>query len=264
MADASLEEREKAEAEAEEASQKAQEAARAAELAGKACREAQEAKEKALARAESFRKEAEQIRAKLSAVQEEIRKEAEEIQKQKEEAQRQRDEAQKSAKAAEEALKKLQEKRQNEKKEPEAETLEKGSIFSSQGLRYRVTDAVKKTVTVLGAEQKNKKTLVIPAKAGYKGETYKVTAIEKKAFWKNKKLKTVTIGKNVQVIGKQAFYQDTNLKSIKVQSRKLTKVGKKAFQGISKKALIQVKGKEKRANREKIKKSKLSGVVRIQ
>jgi len=46
----------------------------------------------------------------------------------------------------------------------------------------------------------------------------------------------VVIGKNVQVIEKQAFFGCKMLKNIKIKTSKLVKVGNKAFKGISRKA----------------------------
>ena len=61
--------------------------------------------------------------------------------------------------------------------------------------------------------------------------TFKVTAIEKNAFKSNKKVKNVTIGKNVTTIGKKAFYGCSKLKKLTIKSSKLTekKIGSKAF-----------------------------------
>lgn len=47
----------------------------------------------------------------------------------------------------------------------------------------------------------------------------------------------MTIGKSVKTIGKSSFEKCTKLKKITFTTKKLTKVGKKAFKGISKKQL---------------------------
>ena len=54
------------------------------------------------------------------------------------------------------------------------------------------------------------------------GVTYKVTAIEKKAFSGCKKLNKVTIGKNVAKIGAKAFYGCSKLKTLIIKSTKMT------------------------------------------
>ena len=101
----------------------------------------------------------------------------------------------------------------------------------------------------------------------YNGKSYKVTKIADKAFYKNTKLKTVTIPstvteigskafygcrkltkitipKNVQKIGSKAFYGCKKLQKVTIKSTKLKKVGSKAFAGISKKAVIKVPKKK--------------------
>ena len=45
----------------------------------------------------------------------------------------------------------------------------------------------------------------------------------------NKKTKSVTIGSNVNSIGKQAFYKCKKLKKVKIKSTNITSIGKKAF-----------------------------------
>jgi len=70
------------------------------------------------------------------------------------------------------------------------------------------------------------------------------TAIANKAFKNNKKLKSVTIGKNVKKIGKEAFYNCKKLKRITIKTTKLKSVGKNAIKGIYKKATIKVPKKQ--------------------
>ena len=55
-----------------------------------------------------------------------------------------------------------------------------------------------------------------------------------------KKLTTVTIGKNIKSIGKNAFYGCGKLKKITIKTTKLTAgaVGAGAFKGINQKAVI--------------------------
>ena len=79
-----------------------------------------------------------------------------------------------------------------------------------------------------------------PDTVTYKGRKYKVTEIAAKAFYKNKKLTKVTIGKNVRTIGKSAFEGCAKLKDITIRTTKLTKagIGKNSFKCIVKKAVI--------------------------
>ena len=58
----------------------------------------------------------------------------------------------------------------------------------------------------------------------------------------NKKLKKVVIPSTVRKIGKQAFVNCKKLKNIVIKTKKLknNSIGKKAFKGISAKAVIKV------------------------
>ena len=72
---------------------------------------------------------------------------------------------------------------------------------------------------------------VIPDTVFYNNSVYKVTAIQPKAFKKQRELTHITIGKNVMMIGSQAFYGCSKLQKITVKTQHFTKktVGKKAF-----------------------------------
>ena len=62
---------------------------------------------------------------------------------------------------------------------------------------------------------KSAATVTIPDTIDVDGFSVPVTSIADKAFYKNKKLKTVTIGKNVKTIGKSAFASCAKLKTVK-------------------------------------------------
>lgn len=123
----------------------------------------------------------------------------------------------------------------------------------------------------------------IPGYVRYNGKSYKVTKIGNKAFYKNTKLKTVTIPstvteignkafygcrkltkvtipKNVKVIGGKAFYGCKKLTKVTIKSTKLTNVGSKAFAGISKKAVIKVPKKKLRSYTKLLKGKYTKGV----
>ena len=108
----------------------------------------------------------------------------------------------------------------------------KGTIFtvSSKKIKVKVTSSSRKnpTVTVTKITDKKAKNLTIPATVKVKGVTYKVTGIADKAFKNNKKLTTVTIGKNVKKVGKEVFSGCTKLAAVKFDT-KLTTIGEKAF-----------------------------------
>lgn len=91
--------------------------------------------------------------------------------------------------------------------------------FTSGNATYRIISAKKKTASFVGLQKKNVKAFVIPEsvkdKRTGKAVVYRVTAIDKKAF--------AGCGK---------------LKKLQIKSKKLTSIGKNAFAGIQKKAVI--------------------------
>lgn len=105
---------------------------------------------------------------------------------------------------------------------------------------YSVTSDSKKTVEYTAPTSKKVTTAVVPAAIKVDGTTYKVTSIAKNAFKGNKKLKKVTIAKNVKTIGANAFSGCTSLKNVVIQSKSLSTIGKNAFKGIQKKAVFTV------------------------
>ena len=89
-----------------------------------------------------------------------------------------------------------------------------GDTFTVSGLKYKVTAA--KTVSFTGLEKaKSKATVTIPATVTCAGATFKVTEIAAKAMYKDTKVATVSIGKNVKTVGKNAFASCTKLKTVK-------------------------------------------------
>lgn len=118
------------------------------------------------------------------------------------------------------------------------------------GGTVRIVSGKKKTAAF--AKAKNKKNVVIPATAKIKGKVYKVTRIEKKAFT-GKRIRTVTVGKNVKKISKYAFKGSKATKMI-VKSKKLSDV-KGSLKG-SRIKTIKVKVGSKKANKKYVKKYK--------
>lgn len=118
----------------------------------------------------------------------------------------------------------------------------KGEIVSVSGMKYKVA-SVKgtRTVNLIGVK-KNSKKITIPSAVTIKGKKYKITSIANNACKACKKLAKITVGANVNSIGKNAFKGCKNLKKIIVKTKKLTlkRVGSNAFKGINKKALFKV------------------------
>ena len=86
---------------------------------------------------------------------------------------------------------------------------------------------------------------------------------KKKAFYKNTKLKSITISKNITKIGDAAFYGAKNLKTIKIESSKLKTVGKNALKKIHSKAVIQVPSKKLTYYKKLLKNKGLSSKAKI-
>lgn len=151
----------------------------------------------------------------------------------------------------------------NNKKKPAA----KGTTLKdSKGATYKVTGAkVKNPAITYVKPKKNVKKVNIPATITVKGIKYQVTAVSKDAFKNNKKVTQVTIDKNVNNIGKNAFYGCKNLKKVIIKTTKLTKktVGKNAFKGIHKKATIKVPKKKLDVYKKLLKNAGISKSVKV-
>lgn len=138
--------------------------------------------------------------------------------------------------------------------------IKKNAVYTIGNYRYKVTKASLDgtgTVTLAGLKKRSVKSVTVKKTVTIRGVKFKVTAIGAKACQKCKKLKKVTIGKNVTAIGSRAFYQCKKLKKITVKSKKLKKVSKTAFSKIYKKAVIKVPKTKKKAYRKKIKNVKI-------
>ncbi len=118
----------------------------------------------------------------------------------------------------------------------------KGKKFTVGSLKYKVTKVTAKgiEVSVVGVKSKKIKKATIGATVTYKGFKCKIISVGTNAFKKCKKLKRVTIGKNVKTLGRNAFYGDSKLATITIKSKVLKSVGKNAIRGVSKKARIKV------------------------
>lgn len=106
---------------------------------------------------------------------------------------------------------------------------------------YKVTKSATKNGTVeLAKVSKSVNTITVPDTVIVDGVTYKVTSVSKNAFKNNKRLKKVTVGKNITKIHVNTFYGCKNLKIITIKSTNLKFIGKNAFKGINPKARIKV------------------------
>lgn len=80
----------------------------------------------------------------------------------------------------------------------------------------------------------------IPASVKIDGETYEVTVLDEGCMRGRKKVKDVTIGKNVAQIEEEAFYGCKKLRKIKIKSEQIEYIGEDAFWGIASDAVIYV------------------------
>lgn len=158
----------------------------------------------------------------------------------------------------------------------------KNSTHKVGTLYYKVTKSAAKngTVTVTKPGKKTYTSVTIPATVKINGYDFKVTAIGSKAFYKNAKLKKVTVGNNVTKIGasafasngklttvtlgtgvttidSKAFYKDSKLKTVNIKSKKLKTVKKQAFKGIAGKAKVSVPKKKAKSYKNLLKKAGL-------
>ena len=146
--------------------------------------------------------------------------------------------------------------------------LKVGSKITDGKLIYKVTKEgtldgkTKGKVTVVGLKKKSLKKVSIKSLLTVNGVKYKVTAIDKKAFKKGKKLKSIVIGKNVTKIAKGAFAGCKKLKSIKIKSKKIKKFVKGTFKGVKKTCVIKVPKAKKKVYAKKIKKTGFKGIVK--
>lgn len=122
-------------------------------------------------------------------------------------------------------------------------SVKKGQTATVNNLKYKVTKTGESgAAEVILTANTNKKaaSVKIPNTVTINQVTCKVVSVKAKAFYQNRKLKKVILGKNITVIKNKAFYGCKKLKTITIKSKKLKRVGKNAIRGISPKAKIKV------------------------
>lgn len=116
----------------------------------------------------------------------------------------------------------------------------------AQTVKYKIIPESDKTGSVAGKAtivslKASKKSIIIPDSVEMDGKWYNVTAIGKNALKVNKKATKLQIGANVTTISNNAFKGLKKLKTITINSGKITEVRTGAFNGIAKKATISIK-----------------------
>lgn len=148
-------------------------------------------------------------------------------------------------------------------------TLTIGQVVVNQadGASYTIKKNTDNAYEVEYKAPKNKKQtkIAVPDSIKINGATYKVTSIAKSAFKNNKKLKTVTIGKNVSKIGKNVFSGCKKLKTITIKSTKLKAktLSKSTFKGIKKATTVKVPKKKLSAYKKLFKSRGLSSKIKV-
>lgn len=122
-------------------------------------------------------------------------------------------------------------------------SVKKGQTATVNNLKYKVTKAGKSgsaEVMLTENTHKNAATVKIPDTITINQVVCRVVSIKANAFCKNKKLKKVTLGRNITAIKGKAFYNCRKLKTITIKSKVLKRVGKNAILNIAPKAKIKV------------------------
>ena len=138
-----------------------------------------------------------------------------------------------------------------------------GDVVTGGGATYEITsvDEGKLSATFKKNDSAKATSVTVPATITVDNKEYKVTEIAANAFANNKKLKKITIGSNIQKIGKKAFFKCKNLKTVTIKTTLLTKssVGGSAFKGIHANAKVKVPKKVLKSYQKVLKSRGING-----
>ncbi len=129
-----------------------------------------------------------------------------------------------------------------------------GSTVEKKSLVYKITSS---SAVQLTKVRTSKKSVVIPDRITISGKKYTVTTIANNAC-SGKKITKVTIGKNIQKIGRKAFANCKKLKTVIFKSVKLKSVGKQAFYKTNQKVRVKLGRKVVKKYRKMLTKGKIS------
>ena len=136
----------------------------------------------------------------------------------------------------------------------------KSVYTASNKLQYKVIGT--KTISCIGTTGKTIKAFKIPNTITYKGITYKVTSVAKKAFWKNTKLESISIGNNVKTIDDFAFYSCSNMKKVTIGTG-LASIGKHVFCHTNKGCTITINSKSLKAVKTSLNHGNANMIVKV-
>ena len=120
-----------------------------------------------------------------------------------------------------------------------------GGTYTVGNYTYKVTNLSAKTVEITGmlkAKVKTEKKIIIGNTVPLPdGAAYTIDSVGTSAFKKNTKATSIVIGKNVSKIGNSAFSGCKKVKTVTINSTKLTNIGKQAFAGCTKLGTVKIK-----------------------
>lgn len=125
---------------------------------------------------------------------------------------------------------------------------------------YRVIDKKKKTAALARVTAPNITTLIVPSTVKICGVTCKVVQIGAQAAKGLRKLKKAVLGKNVSVIGKQAFFGCKKLKTVQIKGKTIKKVNAGALKKTAAKLTVFAKKMNKRQKQALFRKLRRAGM----
>ncbi|SEL54982.1 Ig-like domain (group 2) [Butyrivibrio sp. ob235] len=132
-----------------------------------------------------------------------------------------------------------------------------GDNISSSDKNYLVVSS--DSVAVTKQSNKKVKKVKIGDSITYNGKTYKIVEIKANSYKKCKKLKTLSLGRNITKIGKGAFRGCKNLDKITVRGNSLSTIESGSFAGIKDGARITIICKNRKMFEKLVKKFKQAG-----
>lgn len=132
--------------------------------------------------------------------------------------------------------------------------LKKGVTKTVNNVQYKVLSASKKTVAAAKLKSKKATKITIPATVTINGVSCKVTEISSSAFKGASSLKSITIGKNVTTIGKNAFQNCKKLNKVTFKGTAVKTIKPGAFKNTNKKITVNVPKSMKKNKKNSLKK----------